>query len=71
MGAKAWSRGAAEDGPVASSLWVAGCHPLPVRGTGVAGAVWDAVGMSRRLGTTRCGKPLFSHLGILREAVVF
>lgn len=56
---------------VASSPWVARCHPLPVRGTGVAGAVWDAVGMSRRLGTTRCGKPVLSHLGILRGAVIF
>lgn len=71
LAAKDRPRGSDGGRAVASSPWVAWCHPLPVRGTGVAGAVWDAVGMSCRLGTTHCGKPVLSHLGILKGAVIF
>lgn len=71
VAARACPQGSGGGRAVASSPWVARCHPLPVRGTGVTGAVWDAVGVSRRLGATRCGKPVFSHLGILRGAVIF
>lgn len=71
VAAGACPQGSGRGWAVASSLWVARCHPLPVCGMGVAGAVWDMAGMSCRLGTTRCRKPIFSHLGILRGSLVF